>query len=462
MLRYFLFLFLILALAYLANAQNTDTRYRRELEEVLLDIERQYQVNLSFAESIVSGKLLDYANWRFRPSVEETLKNVLTPFDLVHEKQGESTYRVSKFRYSRITLEEGVERLEHMKTLYDNKADWEIRKDSLRKCMTEALHLSKIPEWPESSPIIVNKRKTDDYQVENIALEVLPGLYTIGSLYKPRNLKGKVPVILCPNGHFAHGRYNKDIQIRCAMLAKMGAIVMNYDLFAWGESRLQFDDHSRSIAQTVQVLNSLRIMDYLLSLKHADTERVAVTGGSGGGSHTMLISAIDDRIKVSVPVVMLSCYFYGGCPCESGQPVHLCAGGTNNVEIAAMFAPKPQLIVSDGGDWSNHVPEYEFPFLKRTYEFYNQTENVRNIHLPDEGHDYGYSKRIAMYDFMKEFLQLNTDKVRKDDGEYDESTVVIEELSDMYVFANKRHNLPENAIHGTEELEKVVDSILFD
>lgn len=246
------------------------------------------------------------------------------------------------------------------------------------------------------------------------------------------------------------------------MLAKMGAIVMNYDLFAWGESRLQFDDHSRSIAQTVQVLNSLRIMDYLLSLKHADTERVAVTGGSGGGSHTMLISAIDDRIKVSVPVVMLSCYFYGGCPCESGQPVHLCAGGTNNVEIAAMFAPKPQLIISDGGDWSNHVPEYEFPFLKRTYEFYNQTENVRNIHLPDEGHDYGYSKRIAMYDFMKEFLQLNTDKVRKDDGEYDESTVVIEELSDMYVFANKRHNLPENAIHGTEELEKVVDSILFD
>lgn len=172
----------------------------------MLDIERQYQVNLSFAESIVSGKLLDYANWRFRPSVEETLKNVLTPFDLVYEKQGESTYQVSKFRYSRITLEEGVERLEHMKTLYDNKADWETRKDSLRKCMTEVLHLTKIPEWPESSPIIVNKRKTDDYQAETIALEVLPGLYTTGSLYKPRNLKGKVLVILSPNGHFVHGR----------------------------------------------------------------------------------------------------------------------------------------------------------------------------------------------------------------------------------------------------------------
>ena len=96
---------------------------------------------------------------------------------------------------------------------------------------------------------------------------------------------------------------------------------------------------------TIQVLNSTRILDYLISLPEANAELVAITGASGGGSHTMLMTALDDRIKVSVPVVMLSCYFYGGCPCESGLPIHLCGKGTNNAEIAAMAAPRPQMVV---------------------------------------------------------------------------------------------------------------------
>ncbi len=453
-----LFLFALLFTVFLVEAQNSDTKYSRDLEDVLLDIEKQYQVDLSFAGSMVRGKMLDYANWRFRPTIEETLKNVLTPFDLVFEKQDDNTYRISHFRYSKITLREGVERLDYMKTLYEDQKSWEVRKAELKECMRAIFHFYDLPEWPDSDPIVTNKRKMKGYQVENIALEVLPGLYTTGSIYKPAKLKGKVPVILCPNGHFTNGRYNEDMQIRCAMLAQMGAIVMNYDLFAWGESLLQFEDHKQSTAQLVQVLSSERILDYLLSLNHADPDRVAITGGSGGGSHTMLMSAIDERINVSVPVVMLSCYFYGGCPCESGQPIHLCGGGTNNVEIAAMFAPKPQLVISDGGDWSNHVPEYEFPFMQRTYGFYNQLDHVKNVHLPEEGHDYGRSKRIAMYDFMGEFLQLDTVRVKDKSGNYDESNSVIEDEAAMYVFSNDKANLPENAIHGIDELEKVLET----
>jgi dienelactone hydrolase len=143
-------------------------------------------------------------------------------------------------------------------------------------------------------------------------------------LYKPSKYKGKIPVILNPDGHWEKQRYRPDCQYRCATFARMGAMAFSYDLFAWGESLLQFQsaDHRRSLAMTIQVLGAIRILDYLLSLKDADTNRVAMTGGSGGGSHTVLMTAIDERIKVCAPVVSLSSYFYGGCPRESGMNIH--------------------------------------------------------------------------------------------------------------------------------------------
>src|SRR5437762_8113849 len=115
----------------------------------------------------------------------------------------------------------------------------------------------------------------------------------------------------------------------------MGAMAFSYDLFGWdGESRLQVkpEDHRRSLVQSIQALSAVRILDFLLALKDADVNRIGITGASGGGSQTMLMTAIDDRIKLSVPVVMLSSYHSGGCPCESGMGIHLCGKGTNNVE----------------------------------------------------------------------------------------------------------------------------------
>ncbi|TEB41047.1 acetylxylan esterase, partial [Flavobacterium circumlabens] len=122
-----------------------------------------------------------------------------------------------------------------------------------------------------------------DYSIENIGLDILPGVYVTGSIYKPYPLNKKSAIILTPDGHFGDGRYRKDEQLRCAVLAKMGAIVVSYDLFAWGESMLQFPEetHRNSIASTVQVLSGIRLLDYLATIKNADMSRVGVTGGSG-------------------------------------------------------------------------------------------------------------------------------------------------------------------------------------
>jgi len=442
------------------SAQCSDSLYRRPLRDVLQDVQQKFGVQVRYDEKMVSGKMLTYADWRLRPySVEKSLTNVLAPFDMRWALEREGVYRVREYEYWRRRPEEGQELLSHLVTLYHSKAAWEARRDSLRACMVAALDLSPLPKRPNSAPILTAPRRHDGYTVENFALEVLPGVYATGSIYKPLKAKGLQPIILNPNGHFAEGRYRADQQLRCATQARMGAIAVSYDLFAWGESLLQFEekDHRSSMAHTMQTLNAIRILDYLCTLKGADKARVGITGGSGGGSQTMLVAAIDERITVSIPTVMLSSYFVGGCPCESGKPVHLCGSGTSNVEIAAMFAPRPQLVISDGNDWTSNVPTIAFPFLQRTYGFYGKPELVTYEHLEGEDHDYGLSKRAAAYIFLAKHLGLNMDAVTDKDGKLDESKCSVESRVDMLVFGADGERLPKNAIRGMSKLYEVFD-----
>ncbi|TDH27483.1 acetylxylan esterase [Segetibacter sp. 3557_3] len=449
----------LLATGLPVRAQTSDDAFKKPLKEVLADIEKRYDVKIRYSEDLVKDKVVTYAGWRFRNDVESTMSNVLGSQDITFAPDGERKYKLQHFQYHLKTPEQGKEQLDYLATLYADKTAWEKRKSELRRCLSNALRLSPLPAAPATKPIVTPVRKMDGYTVQNIAIETLPGLYICGSLYKPATIKGKVPVVLNPDGHFGDGRYRADAQYRCAGLARMGAMAFSYDLFAWGESLLQFkpEDHRRALAQTIQALNGMRILDYMLSLKEADPQRVAISGGSGGGSQTMLVTAIDDRITLSVPVVMTSSYHSGGCPCESGMGVHLCGNGTNNVEIAAMAAPRPQLVISDGKDWTQHVPQNEFPFLQRTYGFYGSGAVVKNVHLPQEGHDYGVSKRKALYEFMAEHFRLNLAAVVKN-GLVDESKISIEQFPAMYVFGEKGERLPANAIKSFEELTRVFDT----
>ncbi|SFF00532.1 hypothetical protein SAMN05518672_11411 [Chitinophaga sp. CF118] len=439
----------LLSTQCLLAQQTSDSAYKRPLKVVLADIEQRFDVKIRYTEPQVADKWVTYADWRYRPTLEATLDNVLKPLDLKARKDKEKVYKLGNYEYYRWPVAEGWAELDRIATQYNTLPEWEQRKTQLKQCLLEALQLSPLPAAPASKPIITSERKYDGYTVRNIAIEVLPGLYINGSLYKPAKYKGKIPVILNPDGHWEHQRYRSDCQYRCAVLARMGAMTFSYDLFAWGESLLQFDikDHQKSLAMTIQALGSIRILDYLLSLKDADTARVGITGGSGAGSHTVLMTALDNRIKVSAPVVAISSYFYGGCPCESGMPIHACGNRTDNVEIAAMAAPQPQLLVSDGGDWTDKTPEHDFPYLQKIYGYYNKTGNVENVHLPTEGHDFGINKRKAVYAFMIKYLGLQNDT--------DESKITIEKESAMYVFGDKGEKLPANAIHGFAQLEKV-------
>ena len=436
-------------------AQTSDTNFTVPVTETIKTIESIFNIKIKDNDQLLNDKVLEYGDWRIQQNnLEVSLSSVLSPFNLVAFKDGEGVYEIRKFQAHRVSEEVAEERLSYLSHLYHDKEEWEARKGELKSCMISAFGLDKAPPAPNSAPILTKKRIYEGYSVENIGLEILPGVYTTGSIYKPYPQVEKSAIIITPNGHFGNGRYRDSQQIRCAMLAKMGATVINYDLFAWGESRLQFPSwaHRNSMASTMQVLSGIRLLDYATTLELTDSTRVGVTGGSGGGSQTMFLSALDDRVSVSVPVVMVSANHSGGCPCESGRGIHLCGNGTNNAEVAAMAAPKPQLIVSDGKDWTKNVPELEFPFIERIYDFYNKKNVVKNAHFKNEGHDYGLSKRLAMYQFMTKYLKLDLSKVTNKQGKIDESTCEVEPYEKLYVFGNKEENLPDNHIKDIDKL----------
>lgn len=460
----FLLIFFILLLSNVETfSQNSDSSYALPLTKVLKDIQQRYHISIRYDEKLIAGKILKYAEWRYRPNVDETLTNILAPFDLKVKADGApGKYKISEFEYYRWPVAEGWEELDRIASQYKNLQEWEARKKILKPQLLAALKLSKLPAYPLSNPIITPLRRYNGYTIQNIAIEILPGVWINGSLYKPEKYKNKIPVILNPDGHWEKQRYRPDCQRRCAAFAKMGAMAFSYDLFAWGESMLQFkyEDHRRSLSQTIQTLGAIRILDYLLSLKDADTTRVGITGGSGGGSHTVLITAIDNRIEISAPVVSVSSYMYGGCPCESGMPIHFCGGGTDNVEIAAMAAPRPQLLVSDGGDWTDKMPEHDFPYLQKIYNWYGKKDEVQNKHLPNETHDYGINKRTAVYKFMAHYLQLNIAAIEDRAGNIDEHGITIEPENKMYVFGDNGERLPPRAVKGFDNLTKVFEAAI--
>lgn len=424
-----------------------DEAQTRSLSEVLNGISTQFGVKLKI-EVDTTGRKVPYAASRIRPySVEESMDNVLKLFDYKFVKQTDSYYKIKPYEHHRRTVEEGAQLVEYLLSLYTSTEALEARGEVIRRQVRETLDLERLLALRvELKPILSKVRKFKGYTVQNFAIETLPGLFVCGSIYAPTT-KGSHPVIICPNGHFGDGRYRKDQQQRMATLARMGTICADFDLFGWGESEWQVSSvaHRTSYGQQIQILNGITILDYLLTLPTADKSRVGVNGGSGGGAHSVLLSVVDDRYTALCPVVSLSSHFDGGCPCESGMPVTQAGGGTCMAEMAAIFAPKPLCVVSDGKDWTSSVPTVEYPYLQKVYRMYGAEEQLSNVHLANEGHDFGPNKRNAVYEFFGTAFQL-------DKSQIDEAAVTIEPYEALYSFGKQGELMPEHAIRSVNGL----------
>ena len=353
------------------------------------------------------------------------------------------------------TEDEAAAMLKKWATEWTTSADWEKRAEVIRQGLITGMKYDQMPKTgSDFKTIIHSTREMDGYIVENIAFESFPGFYITGNLYRPLKTDKKSPAILSPHGHWDDRRMSEDVQKRCACFAKMGAVVFAYDMVGYGDSKQV--SHGIPVALVLQTYNGKRVLDYLVTRPDVDAELIGITGESGGGTQTIMLTALDNRIKVSVPAVMVSAYFFGGCICESGMPVHKSDHHqTSNVEIAALAAPRPMLLISDGGDWTKNNPRIEMPYLQKVYALYGAESKLDNAHFPGERHGYEATKRFPVYNFFGHYLKLNPGRIYNEKG-FDESFVTVLSKDELRVF-NEKHPLPANALQGDEAVLKYLN-----
>ncbi|HEV2294612.1 MAG TPA: acetylxylan esterase [Tepidisphaeraceae bacterium] len=352
------------------------------------------------------------------------------------------------------------------KAEFGDQADWERRAEELRTQTLVATGLWPMPEKTPLNPVIHGRMDRDDYTIEKVFFASLPGHYVTGNLYRPKNGVQKRPAVLSPYGHWPDGRFiwrsdadaqkqidagaektingaRSPLQARCAMLARMGCVVFHYDMLGYGDStaikhREGFDDVEATLRLQsqlgLQTWNAIRALDFLASLPDVDPSRLAVTGASGGGTQTILVSALDPRVAVSFPHVMVSMSMQGGCVCENAPLLRV---GTNNVELACLFAPKP-LGMGAANDWTKDLETTGLPEAKRIYELYGKPQLVSAKHFPFE-HNFNQVSREYMYEWLNRHLNLGWESpVREKPFE----PVPPEQLS---VF-DPQHPLPNDAL----------------
>ena len=358
----------------------------------------------------------------------------------------------------------------------DSRERWEERRAQLRTQVLVAAGLEPLPARPPLEPLWHGRVEREGYVVERVAFESFPGYYVTGSLYRPTDASsGARPAVLCPHGHWADGRFSvrsdEDVQAeldnggevdpvaaryhlqaRMVQLARMGCVVFHYDMLGYadaiqlgvGHAEGFADDPSISMSLNplgLQLFNSIRALDFVESLPDVDPERIAVTGGSGGGTQTFLLCAVDERPALSAPAVMVSMRMQGGCPCENASHLRL---GTNNVELAALFAPKPLLLIG-ADDWTLHIEEEGGPELRALWDLYGR-EDAFAVHChPEFPHNYNRTSRAHLYAWLNEHFELG--------AELEERPFEPLSPAELSVWTDE-HPLPEDAV-DLEGLKRV-------
>ena len=329
---------------------------------------------------------------------------------------------------------------------YRSLDDWQTQRQRIRQQILISSGLIPFPEKNSLNARRTSRKQHGSYYIERVVIEPLPGFMLAGNLYVPVEASSvhKAPAIAVPHGHWKHGRAHQtavySVPALCANLAARGYVAFAYDMIGYGDTR-QLPHHFGESAQEqlwsfsplgLQLWDSIRVLDFLEALPEVDSNRIGVTGSSGGGTQAFLLAAVDDRIKAAAPVDMVSATFQGDDACEVAPGLRI---GTNNVEIAAMMAPKPMLLVSSTHDWSRHTPVEEYPSIRSIYGLFGRPDLVTFAQI-DAEHNFNQASREAVYSFFGRYLR----KDRPDAVTYRE-TLSAQFPNEELVFGDKPEHL---------------------
>lgn len=328
---------------------------------------------------------------------------------------------------------------------------WSQRAEQVRRRILVSQGLWPMPTRTPLEPVLHGRIDLGDYSVEKVYFQSAPGFFVTGNLYRPKGRTGKVPGVLFAHGHWKDARLaisppeevrreiasgaerfeeggRSRFQSMCVQLARMGCVVWQWDMLGdsdsrqisrelvhgfakqrpemntvedWGLFSPQAEAHLQGV-MGLQTWNSIRSLDFLLDLPEVDPDRIAVTGASGGGTQTMILAAIDPRVRLSFPAVMVSTGMQGGCTCENACLLRV---GTGNVEFAALAAPRPQGLTT-ADDWTREFAMKGFPQLRQTYQLVGAPEAVmlhRGEHFP---HNYNAVARSAFHTWLNHHFRL--------------------------------------------------------
>jgi len=337
---------------------------------------------------------------------------------------------------------------------FATKAEWEKRKAQLKAQILMSAGLDIMPDRTPLTPQIFGRLDRGDYSIEKVLIQTLPGYWLGGNLYRPLGKPGKFPGVVSPHGHWKKGRLENtetgSIPARCISLARQGYVAFCYDMAGYNDTTQTTHTFGGPAEDLwafgplgLQLWNSIRALDFVSSLPFVDATRLAATGASGGATQTFLLSAVDDRIKFSTPVNMISAIMQGGSPCENAPGLRV---GANNMEIGSMMAPRPMLMVAATGDWTRNTPQEEYPAVRGIYKLYDAEANLEMVQF-NAPHNYNKDSREAMYAFFGKKILAQHDTSNLKEG-------VIREEKDEDMLALAGRERPAGALNYDQLFEQ--------
>ena len=306
---------------------------------------------------------------------------------------------------------------------------WTAQSEQIRqKLLNDVIFHGWPSEWINSSPNFEDLGRIpsgEGYQIHKLRYEVVPGFYATALLYEPEHITGKVPAILHVMGHFyERGNAQQFAQKLCINLALRGIIVLNPDWIGMGELNLPGNDHWFGAHLDLVGLNEIglfylamrRCLDYLADHSNVDTSRMGMTGLSGGGWQTIILSSLDPRILVSVPVAGYTS-LPGRVERYPSEPGDLEQNATDLLEgqdystLTALRAPRPTLLIYNAEDdccfRAPLVKPYVYDSIQPFFRLYGKDKSF--LFYQDttiSAHNYGSANREAAYRFFDEQFHL--------------------------------------------------------